>query len=56
MKVKQSYWMRYPYGGGYRYETVVADTLEEAFDKISQFYNVDPTEAEYMNRIINVLE
>lgn len=53
--MKQAFWIRYPYHGGLNHAAVVAESLEEAFDKLSKETGVDPLDMEYRNRVIDVL-
>lgn len=55
MIVKTAYWFRYVNEGGFNHVAVVADTLEEAFDKISNTFGVDPLNIEYRNRSFDVI-
>ncbi len=54
--VKTAYWFRYTEGGGHRYAAVVADSLEECFDKLERELGADPLEATYLNRSFDVVE
>ena len=53
---KQAFWFRYPDKGGFSHIAVIAGTLEVAFKKLEAQLGVDPLEAKYLNRQIDVIE
>lgn len=56
--MENAYWMRYPtYSdqGGYEHVAVIADTLDEAFEKLAKHLNMDQSNIMYRNRALNVL-